>query len=403
MNDREKKLSGAANYIIISAFTIFLAMLLAAGVLRDKGTYSYYENRSLAQMPSLSAGEVLSGEYFKKLDDYLADQAPGRSILLKLDTFFDLRVLRRPVVNDVVVKDDMLLPFLPFDMFDISGIPGSTAKMVENLTSVRDAAAKVGAAYYYVAVPCQYAYFEDEYPWYLNNNAEYTALSRAALKSALEKAGVGYIDMGEVFSALGSPRELGSTVDNHYPLYGGLLTCRAILERYNADTGMSVHVPEDSEVEFHQLPNPYLGSRNRKLMGLWTDGEKLTYATWAQDVPFRRWDWGIEHDPTVYSWPGDPGQDVTYSFYMGGDMSETVIDTDRDGLPSVLIYGDSFTNAVECVMYHSFNVMRSLDLRHYTDMTLGEYIAEYKPDLVVCIRDYESLLSPVYNGRGAGD
>ncbi len=401
MDDREKKLSAGADRLIIAAFGAFLALLLAVGIFRDKGTWSYYENRSLAQMPDLSAGEVISGEYFKKLDDYLADQAPGRSILLKLDTFIDLRVLRRPVVNEVVVKDDILLPFLPFDMFDTSGIPEAAARMTENLTSVRDAAASVGAAFYYVAVPCQYAYFEDDYPRYLNNNAEYTALSRAALKTSLESAGVGYIDMGEVFAGLGSPRELGSTVDNHYPLYGGLLTCREILERYNADTGASVHVPSESDGVFRQLPNTYLGSRNRKLMGLWTNDEKLTYFDLYDPVPFRRWDWGIEHEPTVYAMPGDPGQDVTYSFYMGGDMSETVIDTDRDSLPSILIYGDSFTNAVECLMYPSFNVMRSLDLRHYTDMTLGEYIAEYKSDLVVCIRDYESLLSPVYNGRGA--
>lgn len=387
--------------LVIAAFAGFLFLLAAVGIFSDRETYSYYENRNLAPVPELTQEELLSGGYFKSLDAYLADQAPARNILLKADTFVDLRLLRRPVVNDVVVRDRLLLPFLDYDMFSLRDIPGRVEAMVENLTSVRDAAESVGAAFYYVAVPCQYAYFEDEYPWYLNNNAAYTQASRAALRDALEEAGVGYLDIGDTFAALGSPDSLGSAVDNHYPLYAGFLAYRAILERVNRDTGLDIPVLGEADVTFTPLPNVYLGSRNRKLMGLWTNDEKLTTLAPKTEVPFRRWDWGVEHDASVYTLPASPGEDVTYSLYMGGDMSETVIDTDRDHLPSVLIYGDSFTNAVECVLYLSFDETRSLDLRHYTDMTLGEYIREYEPDLVICVRDYEALLSADYNGAGA--
>lgn len=401
MEKREKKSSGVLNYLIIAGFMGFLLLLMAVGLLREKETYSYYENRRLAAKPALTAQGVLSGTYFKELDSYLADQAPGRNTLLKADTFIDLKLLRRPVVNNVVVRDGMLLPYLHFNMFDMDAIPQDVNTMVNHLVSVRDAAASVGATYYYVAVPCQYAYFEGEFPGYLNNNAAYTEASRAALKAALEEAGVGYLDIGEVFAALGSPHALGSTVDNHYPLYGGFLAYRAILERVNADTGLGIPVLGESEVEFTELPNRYLGSRNRKLLGLWTNDEKLTYLSCAQPVPFRRWNNGVEVDASVYAWPANPWEDVTYSFYMGGDIAKTLIDTDREELPSILIYGDSFTNAIECVMYLSFNEMMSLDLRHYTEKTLEQVITEFEPDVVICVRDYEALLSPYANGKGA--
>ena len=65
---------------------------------------------------------------------------------------------------------------------------------------------------------------------------------------------------------------------------------------------------------------------------------------------------------------------MLYSLYMGGDVGETVIETGRPDLPSILIYGDSFTNPVECLAYYSFDEMRSIDLRHYKDMTLADYI-----------------------------
>lgn len=89
---------------------------------------------------------------------------------------------------------------------------------------------------------------------------------------------------------------------------------------------------------------------------------------------------------------------VTYSLYMGGDYANTVIDTGREELPSILIYGDSFTNAVECIAYLSFDEMHSLDLRYYKEMSLDEYIQTVQPDIVVCIRDYEELLIRTQNG-----
>ena len=70
---------------------------------------------------------------------------------------------------------------------------------------------------------------------------------------------------------------------------------------------------------------------------------------------------------------------MLYTAYMGGDIGETVIDTGRDELPNILIYGDSFTNPLECLMYYSFNEMHSIDLRYYKDMTLEDYIRLYQP------------------------
>ena len=84
---------------------------------------------------------------------------------------------------------------------------------------------------------------------------------------------------------------------------------------------------------------------------------------------------------------------------MGGDVSVTEIVTNRPELPTVLIYGDSFTNAVESLIWYNFDTMYSLDFRHYNKMTLEEFIAEKKPDIVVCIRDYEQLINPTANGQ----
>lgn len=379
---------------------IFTAMIVTA--LRDKQTYDYFENRNLAVMPDFSVRGVLDGNYMSRVDTYLADHTAARKYFLAGKTLADLYVFNRKQVNDVVVTGSMLLPRNNFETVNPEAVRQKAAELAVNLSQLDELVSGYGGQYYYVAVPCQYAYFEDEYPWYLNNRGEYTDESITALKAALDEAGVGFIDMGAVFEQMGNPARLYSSVDNHYTIYGAYLTYVTILERVNADAGHELaEILREDDFTVAELENNYLGSRLRKLFNLWRSDERLSILTPNEEVAFTRWDNGAQSEPVVYSMPADSKQNVLYSLYMGGDIASTVIDTGRGELPSILVYGDSFTNAVECILYYSFDQMHSLDLRHYGDMTLGEYIEAFRPEVVVCIRDYEAALATVGNGAGA--
>ena len=50
-------------------------------------------------------------------------------------------------------------------------------------------------------------------------------------------------------------------------------------------------------------------------------------------------------------------------------------------------------------MYYSFDMTYSIDLRGYTDMTLLSYVEARRTQVVVCVRDYEQLLSLFGNGN----
>ena len=372
---------------------------MAATILLPKNRYSYYENRNLSAFPEITAESVLSGQVFDDLETLFCDYAAWRTPALKAVTWADLNVFHRPVVNDIVVTDDALLEQL-YTMPDTADdIARKAADVAADNAALRDQIEAYGGHYCYIAVPCQYAYYEDEYPSYLENRSAYTAAELAALNSAMDAQGITHVDMGPIFDSLGHLPAFSSKVDNHYGLLGAYETYRAAVQKLNGDYGLALSFPEEgTDVTFSALPNPYMGSRTRKLLGLRGDDEKLLTAAFREDIPFTRLDNWQEVASAVYALPATEDEALTYGLYMGGDIAETCIRTDRPSLPTALIFGDSFTNAVESLAYYSFDEMRSVDLRHYKTQSISDYIAAYQPDVVICIRDYEALLSRSDNG-----
>lgn len=392
---KQKKI---ANIVLVLAFAGFLAAAMVITLGKPQGGWSYYENRTLAQMEELTPQTLWDGTFADSVEPTLQDHAAGRNTLLKLSTWMDMELFHRPVVNQVIPVEGMLLSWNPYETPDPELIQQQADAMAGQLGELRDVVESYGGKFYYVAVPGQYTYFEETHPDFLNNRATYTDLEIPAFQQAMKEQGVTLIEMGEILAQQGNPPEYYSTVDYHYTFGGAYATYLAILERINQNFDHSLTVLDEDSLVRETLPNPYLGSRARKVFGLWETDEKLEIGLPAQPIPFTRTDNGQEVPATVYTLPSNDTDEVAYAAYMGGDIAETVIDTGRDELPSLLIYGDSFTNPVEGLMYYSFDEMRTIDLRHYKDMTLADYIALYQPDVVVGIRDYESLLSTDYNG-----
>ena len=389
-----------AEWAMVLLFSASLLILMAATILLPKNRYSYYENRNLSAFPEITAESVLSGQVFDDLETLFCDYAAWRTTALKAVTWADLNVFHRPVVNDIVVTDDALLEQL-YTMPDTADdIARKAADVAADNAALRDQIEAYGGHYCYIAVPCQYAYYEDEYPSYLENRSAYTAAELAALNSAMDAQGITHVDMGPIFDSLGHLPAFSSKVDNHYGLRGAYETYRAAVQALHSAYGLALPFPEEgTDVDFTALPNPYMGSRTRKLLGLRGNDEKLLTAAFREDIPFTRFDNGGEVAATVYALPATDTEPLTYGLYMGGDIAETILRTDRPELPSVLIFGDSFTNPVESLAYYSFDELRSIDLRHDTAQSLSDHIATYKPDVVLCIRDYQSLLSREYNGN----
>lgn len=383
----------------------FLACLLAAllavpgwvALRSRRETTAYYENRVLAERPALTWAGLWDGGFGSALESWYSDHFPGRTALLKADAKVQMDILKRPAVNDVVVTEDVLLPLMDYGEQSPEEYARQAADIAGDLQKLNAHIESGGGSFYYIGFPEQRVYCGAQYPGFLASHAAGYAAADAAFAAALEERGVRFLDMGAVYDSQGHPAEYYSAVDHHYTYYGAYAAYRAILDALAAD-GWDLPALTETDLELVELPNPYIGSRNRKLYNLWPNEERAVIGLQRDPAPFTRWDNGELSERPLFVTPAADYLPTTYNLYMGGDFAETVLETNRPELPDVLIFGDSFTNALETLLYASFDETHILDLRHYTEKSLKDYITDYRPDLVLCIQNDTFYYTVTGNG-----
>lgn len=373
--------------LLCLAFALVLVLVPALTVLdavRNPTGWSTQENRALAGRPELSLSALWTGETAAQTEDFLKDHLYRRNTLLKLNVWLQMHVLRRPVVDDVVLGDEVLLPAADISDYRVSKLEKRADAMAESLAEIRSVTEECGGRFCYVLVPEQRSALRECYPDWMENRAEYYDAVRAAFSEAMEAAGVPLLDLTEYYREAGGAAYY-SAVDHHYTLKGAELAYRTVCR----ELSLPYIQPDIRETE-----QSFIGTYNRKLYGLSPVSERFQ-TDCAEAVPYSRWDNGERTDRAMIE---AEGPEAYYTAYMGGDMGETIVQTDRPELGKILIVGDSFTNAFETLCYRSFGEMRSLDYRHYSEKTLSQYIRDYQPDVVLVMRDDLTCLTAGGNG-----
>ncbi|MBQ4369491.1 MAG: hypothetical protein II784_00665, partial [Oscillospiraceae bacterium] len=116
--ESSSKLIYVLSIIFIAGILLFLALSGALTLIKQPKETSYYENRALASRPQASLYGIMDGSYFSSWNTFIQDQAPGRDTLLRAETLLNLKLLRRPVVNGVVVRRDVLLGWTDYWDYD---------------------------------------------------------------------------------------------------------------------------------------------------------------------------------------------------------------------------------------------------------------------------------------------
>lgn len=389
-----KKTSHIVFLSVMAMIFVAVPVLTLAG---EHSSTSYYEQRRLASFPSFSLETVWDGTYFSDIESFLSDHLWGRDNILKADTAISLS-LRKPNVNGMVVTSDVLLDYRNYLRWDLGYLAENSVETAERYKDLQNMIQTYGGYFCYLGVPLQSTYHASHYPDYMANRLWHTTAIRENFEKAMTNEGVPFINMYDRYKEMDLPQEFYYGTDHHFTLNGAFEAYTALIENIQENSAWDLGSARKTDFDWITLPNPFLGSSNRKLYGLWKNTDSVQLAYPKADISFTRTDNGTSVDAAVYKLPENEYDLATYAVYMGGDIGETVISTNRPALPNILIYGDSFTNPIESLLWTQANELRSVDFRYYTEKTLGDYIAEFKPDIVICVRDETTFLSDVGNG-----
>ncbi|MBQ1411350.1 MAG: hypothetical protein IIY94_08760 [Oscillospiraceae bacterium] len=376
---------------------LLAALFLLVTYLGRREEISKFEYRTLAAHPEFSKESLLDGSYFRGWDEYISDHTAFRDGMMRSYLWLRLHVKKQLLVNDIIISEESLLPYLGEKSFGSDDYAALGRDAVERLEPIRQAVEAYGGHLLYYGIEGQSVVFRDGYPPYLHTHVDYYENCAAAFRAALAEAGFSTLYAHDVFTADGgSPKRYYARVDHHYNFLGAYKSYEAIC-LWCREQGMEIPIVEQERLQIHPSEAPFYGAYSRKLYGLSPIEEPLLIFDASVLPSYQRWDNGEQTDAPLLQLP-EEGAPIYYAAYMGGDMGETVIQTDRPELPSILIVGDSYTNPVEALCVGSFNEIRSLDFRHYDQMTLTEYLESYPADLVLILRDSLNYVIPGGNG-----
>ncbi|MGN9164220.1 DHHW family protein [Tissierellaceae bacterium HCP3S3_D8] len=391
------------NICFIICFLTIIYFLTFKTITTEHLTVSKLENRKLATIPDYSKKSLLNGEYFEEWESYFIDHFFGRDNWIKGYNLLNVSILGKVNVNNILITDEgYLLPFVAYDRrYNLKSYSEKIYMAVEEIHKLNDYIRSYGGKFYFIGIPEQSSYLRDRYPYYCRNKSEYLDNNENTMFRELNRKDIANINMHEIYRA-DRKEDYYFKTDHHFTFRGAYKAYIEIINKIIEDEKSDIirsAVLED-EMEFVLLPNPILGSRNRKLSYIYKTDEKLEIGYPTEKISYEKFTNG-QLDPDFYHIDEDIDKRPDYGVFMGGDNAETVIRTYRDELPNLLIFGDSFTNALEPLLYYHFDETRILDLRYYSKMSLYEYIAEHRPDYVLMIRD--DLNYGIIDGNGKFD
>ena len=190
------------DYLFVMILFGFLISVPIGLLLSENPEVLFYENRQPAVFPPLEKESILNGSFINMVDNYIGDRTTYRNSLILLKTVIDMK-LNRPVINDILVQDKLLLPYHGYSTWNTQYILDDSVRMAKKLAEVQKIIEGYGGKLYYLGLPQQYSYFCDEYPDYMDNRTWVIGKVHLAFSQALSEYNISFIDMMAIYKNLG--------------------------------------------------------------------------------------------------------------------------------------------------------------------------------------------------------
>ena len=179
-------------------------------IVLPKGTFSTSEKRYLAEFPEFSKEALLDGTYTEKIEEYLADQAPLRSLFVGINSYYSY-ITGNNGSNGVYLGKDGYLIEKPVD---------DAERLEMNSLRVAGFAKNLDIPVTFALAPQKGYVYSDKLPL---NHYEYNTESNYKIVSDAVSGSVNFVDLSQTMIENKDKAQLYYKTDHHWTTYGAYL------------------------------------------------------------------------------------------------------------------------------------------------------------------------------------
>lgn len=348
---------------------LFMGILLplsAFNILLPQKEFSQLENRSLAQFPTVSAKDLLSGKWMGAFEDYASDQFLARDRFMEWKTAADLALLRKDNGRVYFGRDGYLFNAGKLD----------EAQEKTNLKLTADFLNRIGLEdpnlhLSVLLAPTARLVLSDRLPAYAPVPDERKALSLAEeyLSSAVPKGVFTNPENALIQAAKDADKNKGEALpyyrtDHHWTSRGAYKA----YEQWALDNGFTP-LPS-SAFQKTDVTKEFFGTNQAKAPGIQVEPDVIERWDPAGGLSCRVTVWKDIGKPdqqqvrnSLYSQDALSGKDK-YAYFLGGNDPQTLIQTDAGTGRRLLLIKDSYANSFLPFLALHYDEILITDLRY---------------------------------------
>ena len=367
------------NVCLSALFCLFLGGMLVVSTLLPDKDFSPLENRYLQKPPKLSLETLQDGSFMEDAEDYVSDHIVGRDFWVAAKAWCE-RLSGKQENNGVYFgKEGTLLNRVDTPSWEDVG----TQKGLQSRLDYVDAlVGNVSVPVYLGLIPSSSAVWSDRLP-----AGAPTADELSIIDELYFQTGAGTLDMaGALLSH--KDEDIYYRTDHHWTSLGAFYGANVLLE------AMGLEPLELSDYQKTTVSTEFYGTTFSTSGVRWVRPDSIDTYVSGDGVKVTSWFEGYPEEGSLYV---DSYLDVKdkYSYFLGGNQSLCVIETEHTDAPKLLIIRDSYSDSLAPFLTERFSEIHLFDPR-YNLTSVKDYVEQNDIDAVTVLYSFSNFATDPY-------
>ncbi len=321
-------------------FLLFLVGMAVAGLVKPDRSFSEQENRYLQTWPGISAASVADGSFMSRLETYLTDQSPLRDGMVRLHNSLLRWTGRREIQQVYFAPENRLIQLYDTNLTQAR----QNMEWINRWAEAWQGTQPISL----VLAPTAAVVYRDQLP---ECNLGYDAEALTAMLQVGVSPDIRLVDLQAVMQEH-RQEAIYFRSDHHWTMRGALYAWQ-ILQPEAAKRTYEAWTASDTFRGSLYSQAPTLGYPT-EAVELYHVGEAA-----RMDVPARN----IQDHELI--WTEELAHKDQYKAFMGDNYAEMIIRNPEAPERSLLLFKDSYANALLPFLAENYRTIYVLDLRYY--------------------------------------